>query len=109
MSAARLLSASAAIGLAVMVAGCEATDRIAMTEFTPRSDGTFTYRATADAVYRLDSPGAEETRLRWLDQYIESNGLCEGGYEIVERTPVVVTEGLFGGITDIIYEGQCTT
>ena len=78
-----------------------------MTQFTPEADGTFTYRARAGGTYRLDDPEAEATRIRWLAQYLGDNGLCANGYEITDRETVVVTTGMFGGMQDVIYRGEC--
>ena len=108
MSAARLLSASAAIGIAVIIAGCESRDRPVLTEFVPESDGTFMFQASTGLTYPLNSEDAEATRLRWLDQYIRENSVCSGGeYEVTERTPIFVASAWFEDNYRVIYRGRC--
>ena len=109
MSAARVLSASAAIGLAVMVAGCESSIRQNATDFTPQADGRFLFTSVAGgAEFPLDDPDAEARRMRWLDQYIVDNRFCPSGeYEVVSRTPIFEQSGLFEDMYRIHYEGQC--
>ena len=103
----RLLSPCAVVGVAFVMAGCSARDRAATTEFTPNpADGTFEFRAGADTIRPLNSPGAEGERLEWLAYYMEETELCPNGYEITERVPVLVYSGI-GDIHDIIYRGRC--
>lgn len=97
----------AAAAAALSLSACAAVDRPAMTEFEPLENGRFRYEAATDAVYPADSPTAEAERMRWLEQYLADNAVCQDGYEITERKLVLVREALLGDVHRIYYSGTC--
>lgn len=87
---------------------CAAVDRPTMSEFEPMGDSSFRFQAKADAIYPEASPAAESERMRWLQTYLDNNGLCRSGYELTDRKVVLVSEALLGDLKTIYYQGRCT-
>lgn len=91
----------------VLVACGGGNDRLAMTKFFPLAADEFRYEATADALYPAESPAAEADRIAWLETYLRNGAHCPGGYVIVDRTVVRISEGVFGNLDQINYLGRC--
>lgn len=72
------------------------------------TDGTFRYQAAADAFYPSDSATAEADRIAWLEGYLHDSAFCPDGYAITERNVVKISDGLFGAMEQVNYEGRCT-
>ncbi|QCN95899.1 hypothetical protein D3093_11865 [Azospirillum argentinense] len=91
------------------LAACQSTaQKATVTTFQPTADG-FSYRATADALYPVDTPEGEAERMLWLSQYTKDNGVCPKGYTIASRRTVLKSRGLIADIVDVFYEGRCKT
>lgn len=80
--------------LTIVLTSCstmEALDR-GVTSFEPLSSSEgyqyFLYKSLASPVYPLESSDAEAIRMRWLDAWLEDNGLAGHSFEILERKPV---------------------
>ena len=99
------------VTLALFSGACTTTEnleRLEQTEFNPIGDSVFEYRALASPVLRPeDSSGAEQERIKWLEQYLHDNGFCQNGYNITERRTVLLVEGLLGASYDIFYTVRC--
>lgn len=96
----------AAVAVALAVSACSSVDRRAMTTFVP-TDGGFVYSAATDAIYPADSAEAEKTRMVWLQEYLDLNGVCPKGYDIADRKPVLVSRGPIADFYRIHYTGRC--
>lgn len=81
----------------MLVAGCAALDRPAMSEFTPLPDGRFEYRVAEAVVY------SQRERIAWLERYLADNDLCPDGYEIDRMTRI--DTGAF--VDDLLITGRC--
>ena len=94
----------------LLLAGCAMTreELAAETLFIPTPDG-FTFRAPAYTNLREDSPEAEVRRLTVLRRFVERNGTCPGGFDIVNREVIWRPATSLGVRTgaDIIYSGRC--
>ena len=88
--------------------GCASLDRMPATKFEPlRSDAGaqyFKFTTIADASYPLGSENAEQTRIEWLKTWLSDNNYGSNKFEIISRTPMLRSKGLFGDIYDIFYE-----
>lgn len=91
---------------ALVLAGCAKVDKPVLTDFTPTPSG-FTYKATAGAGMAADSAKGEQWRIQMLEEYLRDNGVCPGGYTIVDRREILVTTGVLADIVDITYQGAC--
>lgn len=95
------------LAMSLALAGCSNVGGGAETEFMPQRDGTFRFRATADANNRLDSPEGEAARLRMLEDWLQVNRRCPRGYTIVDRRAELRGQGLFADVYDVNYVGRC--
>ena len=91
---------------ALLLSACAKVDKPGMTEIIPVMGG-FTFKATADASYPVTSESAEQTRIRWLEEYLRDNGICPAGYVITDRREILVSKAILADIVDITYEGAC--
>ncbi len=92
---------------ASVLSGCSAYDRAALTTFEPIGSDHFRFKAFADNIYPLDSPGGEQERIGWLQEYLTDNKFCLSGYVIDERKVVVKVKGALGTVYDLFYSGHC--
>lgn len=94
----------------LFTAGCAMTreELASETFFIPGPDG-FTFRAPAYTNLRENDPDAEARRLTVLRRYVDRNGTCPNGFEIVSREVVWRPATSLGVRTgaDIIYSGRC--
>ena len=98
--------ASIAIVLAFALINACSYDRIVFTRFEPpRIEKADIYRFTAfsDSIYPLESKEAEQTRIAWLEVWLNNNGFDTDKYEIVSRQPILKVRGL-GEVYDIYYD-----
>lgn len=100
-----------AAGVVVMLilSACVGLDRAERTQFREVAPGQFLYRATTDYFYTPDPSGwAEQERLRWLETYLATYGMCPRGYQLASRRTFFLYESKTGyPVTDIEYEGRC--
>ena len=93
---------------ALVISGCAAVDRPAMTDFNVTGEDSFTYVVTKTGVgYEADNPKAERRRMAWLDLYLKDNSLCQSGYEIDKRDVVTLEKKAFADNQKITYQGSC--
>jgi hypothetical protein len=97
----------AMLAATLALAGCGSVGGSTETEFMPQRDGTFRFRAAADANNRLDSPEGEAARLRMLEDWLQLNRRCPRGYTIVDRRAELRGQGMFADIYDVNYVGRC--
>jgi len=94
--------------IAFLCVGCENYDRVITTDFVPPgADGKFRFKGVASANEPLNDPAAEQKRERMVAEWLRLNGLCQGGYEIISRSPVLRNRALLGDVYDVFYEGRC--
>ena len=109
MNMVKLTNWLAAIALLLAMTACTSSmDREAHTDFKLLPNGGFEFRATANWVYVADSATAEVTRIAWLEQYLSLNKICPIGYEVTDRTVVLLGRSLIGPNHDVYYTGSCT-
>ncbi|MBF0531073.1 MAG: hypothetical protein HQK55_17765 [Deltaproteobacteria bacterium] len=97
------------IAILVLIAGCASRGDIwAVQKFEPiRVEGDaqiYKFTAFADSVYPLDSTEAEKTRIGWLETWLIDHEFDAKRYEIVSRTPVLVSTPPLSDVYDIYYE-----
>ncbi|MEM1066506.1 MAG: hypothetical protein AAGJ74_13485 [Pseudomonadota bacterium] len=80
-----------------LVAGCAAETVL---QPTP---GGFQFQGFANNLMPIDTAEGEATRIRFLEERLEQNGLCPAGYEIVDRQ----AEFVGGASWRVYYSGQC--
>lgn len=94
--------------VATSCAGCENMDRVTTSDFMPPgADGKFRFKGVASVNEPLNDPAAEQKRERMIAEWLRLNKLCQGGYEIISRSPVLRNRALLGDVYDVFYEGQC--
>jgi len=103
-----LLLPALLLSAVALLAGCEAVDKPKMTAFQPLDGGGYRYEAMTDATYPENSPEAEATRLRWLEEYLGDGGYCPGGYTVEAREVEVVQTGFFADFKRITYTVACS-
>ena len=92
----------------LMLAGCEAYDLRTLGELQPGFEpGTYRWRTEASASWPIDSPRAEEARLRQLGEVMRLNPECAGGYRVLDRQATRRVDGLLGDIYDVYYTVRC--
>lgn len=104
------ITSSLTVAICIMcsfVTGCSSLDK-QQTSFEPMANGSFHYRAFADATYPPTSAEAEEIRMEWLKQYINDNEVCKKGYQITDRKLILKRLGIIENLYDVIYTGNCT-
>ncbi len=66
------------------------------------------FDVTITPEYPDDDAAAEETRMKWLGQWLDTRGMCPSGFEIVERRPFEFLEDN-PARHDLRYEVRCRT
>lgn len=92
------------------VSGCavvDKADRSALTKFEPMSTNQeysiWRYEAVTQPLgHDLDESG-EETRMRWLVEYMQMNNLPALGYEILDKKIIKIGQSFIGNAHRIIY------
>lgn len=103
-----MIRKSCAALMALGLAACASMDRSALTEFEPLEGDRFRYEVSADTIrYPLEDPDAEATRMTWLESYLADNGLCSGGYEILDRKAVIIQDSALARSWRVYYTGAC--
>lgn len=91
--------------LPLLLAGC--LER-AWSEFLPSADmQSFTYSQVATPAFPDQSVKGETARLDQLQVWLDANDMCQAGYRIVERIPVVIDPN-FPENKRITYRGDCS-
>jgi hypothetical protein len=68
----------------------------------------FYFDVSVTPEYPDDDPAAEETRLQWLEQWLDTRGMCSSGFEILKRRPFEFLEDNPARY-DLRYEVRCRT
>jgi hypothetical protein len=66
------------------------------------------FGARAGAAYPADSESAEALRIEWLEQWLDIQGLCVDGYEVVRREPIPLGQPNFHDM-DLRYLVKCAS
>jgi hypothetical protein len=66
------------------------------------------FEARAGAAYPEDSETAETLRMSWLQDWLDRQGLCPDGYEIVTREPISAGQPNFHDM-DLRYLLRCAS
>ena len=66
------------------------------------------FEARAGATFPEDSPSAEDLRLGWLHDWLDRQGLCPDGYEIVSRERIPPGQPNFYDM-DLRYLVRCSS
>lgn len=53
-----------------------------------QDESMLVFEAKAGAAYPTDSEAAEAVRMEWLQSWLDRQGLCPDGYEIISREPI---------------------
>ncbi|AZO77476.1 MULTISPECIES: hypothetical protein [unclassified Bosea (in: a-proteobacteria)] len=98
---------------ALLLSACASpatVNRLKFTTFDIGKDGrSFVYVAQADAIHPHDTRDGEEYHQGVLQDWLRQNSLCPSDYVITNRRVLVETQGLFGTVAKITYEGRCKT
>lgn len=94
--------------LMLLLAGCTTFDRPALVKEVNRiTDKSFEILISADAIYREDSTDAEQTRMKWIQHYLDLNKACANGFNIDDRQAVKMADGVLGDGYRITYQVSC--
>jgi len=107
----------AAALLAVLISGCAMEEKsrsdferhnnsILRTSYQDQS--MLVFEARAGAAYPADSEAAEALRMQWLQAWLDRQGLCPDGYEIVSREPIAPGQPNFHDM-DLRYLLKCSS
>ena len=91
--------------VALATAGCSTMariDRNATSSFTPYPDGTFRFRSEVSLGYP-DNQIGEQARMTQLRSWLDGDGMCKDGFDIVSRRVVPA----YGLVSEAIYQGRC--
>ncbi|MCZ8100734.1 MAG: hypothetical protein O9972_22835 [Burkholderiales bacterium] len=94
-------------GLLAALAGCSTLDRTEISDLKAENDGSYTFRAGADAVYPHDDPAAEAIRMEWLAKWMKDNGFCPNGYNVSNRNTILVRQSALAEIRNVYYRVTC--
>ena len=75
-------------------------------EILPEDKFGFSAETTSFTLAENDS-GAEAVRMNWLENSLREKQVCERGYELTARTPVLVRQTLTGPVHTVYYMGKC--
>lgn len=89
------------------LAGCAAYEKQQSTRFEPVGTSEFRFEAEAGVDRAEGSAEAEAIRRGFIADYVRDNRVCPGGYDIIERKPVIVRQALLGPVHRIYYRGRC--
>lgn len=93
--------------LIMLLAACAPFDREILTVYFEPLDDGFKYIVSASGPYGIDDADAEQVRIDWINHFVEQNGLCPGGYEIVERKAARGKDAVGGEAGYVFYTGRC--
>lgn len=68
--------------------------------------GALVFEAKAGASFPPDSESAEALRMQWLQDWLDTRGLCPGGHEILLREPIAAGQPNFHDM-DLRYKVRC--
>ncbi len=71
----------------------------------PDDNSALKFEARSSAAYPADDPQAEQTRMLWLQDWLEIRGLCKDGVDIEERVHSQRASDRFG--YDLQYQVRC--
>lgn len=101
--------------LAILISGC-AMEEKSRSDFERHNNSILTssyqdqsvlvFEAKAGAAYPADSEAAEALRMEWLQAWLDRQGLCPDGYEIVSREPIAAGQPNFHDM-DLRYLLKC--
>ena len=101
--------------LAVLISGCALEEKsradferhnnsVLRTSYQDQS--VLVFEAKAGAAYPVDSESAEAVRMEWLQSWLDRQGLCPDGYEIVSKEPIPPGQPNFHDM-DLRYLVKC--
>lgn len=101
--------------LAILLSGCALEEKsradferhdnsILRTSY--QDESVLVFEARAGSAYPSDSESAEAVRMEWLQSWLDRQGLCRDGYEIVSREPIGAGQPNFHHM-DLRYLVKC--
>lgn len=100
---------SLAIPMLLAASSCTFIGKNGFTEFEPykniKGEHGFKYRARSTELMPAYSVDSENTRMQWLQMWLDDTAICPNGYTVYERKEADLGQGM--AVQNITYTGLC--